>query len=100
LTWACLAEAMYLLDRLGGHGFQDYLWEMSELHLIAFHSHSDSELPRMRKLMDRYSNIPMDLADASLMAVSEVTDDRRVFTLDNHFRIYRFDDGGFFEVVP
>jgi len=50
--------------------------------------------------MKRYENVPMDLADATLMAVAEATGDRRIFTLDNHFRSYRFDDGGYFDVVP
>jgi predicted nucleic acid-binding protein len=91
---------MYLLDGLGGSKFQDYLWQMWEVGAIAFHHHEDAELHRMRVLMKRYENVPMDLADATLMAVAEATGDRRIFTLDNHFRIYRFDDGGYFDVVP
>ena len=42
----------------------------------------------------------MDLADASLMVAAEALRDRAVFTLDNDFRIYRFEDDGFFDVVP
>jgi predicted nucleic acid-binding protein len=99
-TWACLAEAMYLLDGLGGPPFQDYLWEMWDVGALVFHHHSDDELLRMRVLMKRYDNVPMDLADATLMTVAETTGDRRIFTLDNDFRIYRFDDGGYFDVVP
>jgi hypothetical protein len=38
--------------------------------------------------------------DASLFVAAELTGARTVFTLDNDFRIYRFDDGGFFVVVP
>ena len=54
----------------------------------------------MDVLMERYKNAPMDLRDASLMVAAEVTGSRRVFTLDNDFRIYRFDDGGYFVVIP
>ncbi len=42
----------------------------------------------------------MDFADASLFVAAEKTGTRKILTLDNDFRIYLFEDGGFFEVVP
>jgi uncharacterized protein len=39
--------------------------------------------------MQRYRNLPISLADASLVRLSELHRDRAVFTLDSHFRIYR-----------
>ncbi len=50
--------------------------------------------------MNRYQNVPMDLADASLVAAAETLNDRKVFTLDSDFRIYRLADGSAFEIVP
>ena len=50
--------------------------------------------------MGRYQNLQIDLADASLFVTAEQLGIRQVFTLDNDFRIYRFDDGNYFEVVP
>ena len=41
------------------------------------------------KLMDRYRNIPMSLADACLVRMAEVHKEGMVFTLDEDFRIYR-----------
>ena len=41
------------------------------------------------KLMDKYADVPMSLADACLVRMSEIHDGSRVFTLDAEFRIYR-----------
>jgi hypothetical protein len=44
----------------------------------------------MRTLMDKYKDLPMDLADASLVRVAEREALHRVFTLDRrHFAAYR-----------
>jgi predicted nucleic acid-binding protein len=40
-------------------------------------------------LLARYSSVPMSLADACLVRMSELHTDCRVFTLDSDFRIYR-----------
>jgi predicted nucleic acid-binding protein len=50
--------------------------------------------------MEKYKDTPMDLADASLVAVAERLSLVRVFTVDGDFRIYRLLNGKSFEVVP
>lgn len=54
----------------------------------------------MLALMRKYSDTPMDFADASLVAASETLEQRRVFTMDSHFYVYRQRQGQAFEVVP
>jgi predicted nucleic acid-binding protein len=54
----------------------------------------------MSELMEKYQNVPMDLADASLVAIAEVTGVREVFTLDGDFYVYRINDREPFEVFP
>ena len=39
--------------------------------------------------MKKYENVPMSLADACLVRMSEIADDSAVFTLDRDFHIYR-----------
>ncbi|MDE3076370.1 MAG: PIN domain-containing protein, partial [Chloroflexota bacterium] len=51
-------------------------------------------------LMERYADRPMDLADATLVALAEAHGMRRIFSLDSDFRIYRFRDRQRFEVLP
>ena len=54
----------------------------------------------MAALMDEYHDLPMDLADASLIAAAECLGVRQIFTLDSDFHIYRLADGSAMEVVP
>jgi uncharacterized protein len=50
--------------------------------------------------MEKYQNVPMDLADAPLIAAAETLNATRVFTLDSDFFIYRLTNGRALEVVP
>lgn len=43
----------------------------------------------IRTLMQRYSEVPMSLADACLVRMVELLDDAAVMTVDADFRIYR-----------
>lgn len=53
-----------------------------------------SSLRRAFELMDIYSNLPMDLADASLVVTAEALSTRRIFTLDRRdFSVYRLRSG-------
>jgi hypothetical protein len=99
VTWPCLAEAMYLLGRSGGAEAQDKLWGYIIDGLIEPYINGPDEWPRMRGLMRRYRDTPMDLADASIVSAAERLGTRRVFTLDRHFHVYRIDDQHAFEVV-
>ncbi len=47
------------------------------------------EAAAIGKLIDRYRNIPMSLADACLVRMVEVHEEAVVFTLDRDFKIYR-----------
>lgn len=48
-----------------------------------------SEAAAIEALMRRYSDVPMSLADACLVRLSELHEDSRVFTLDRDFARYR-----------
>ncbi|MBV8357475.1 MAG: PIN domain nuclease, partial [Deltaproteobacteria bacterium] len=55
---------------------------------------------RMRELMWKYRDLPMDLADAALVRVAEREHIRRVFTIDRRdFEIYRPYRLGRFEIL-
>jgi predicted nucleic acid-binding protein len=47
------------------------------------------ELERVNALMEKYSDLPMSLADSCLVRMSELYDDATVFTVDQDFLIYR-----------
>jgi predicted nucleic acid-binding protein len=48
-----------------------------------------NEVSAVKALMFKYSDVPMSLADASLVRMSEIYDDASVFTVDSDFLIYR-----------
>jgi len=100
VTWPCLTEAMYLLWRAGRSSAQDELWSYFGDGLVVLHSPEPREWERARELMQQYRDIPMDLADASVVVAAEVLGLRRVFTLDSHFRAYRISGSIPFEIVP
>lgn len=99
-TWPCFTEAMHLLDRAGGHRAQDKLWQLRRTGIVVLHGLTDAEGDRMEGLMLQYKDTPMDLADASLVAAAETLNLTHIFTLDNHFRVYRIRETGVFDVVP
>jgi predicted nucleic acid-binding protein len=99
-TWPALTEAMYLVHQALGWSGQAALWEMVErrdLHIVEL---TPDLAGRMRTLMEQYRDLPMDLADASLVAVSEERRLDRVFTLDSDFRVYRLPRGRSFTTIP
>jgi predicted nucleic acid-binding protein len=99
-TWPCFTEAMYLLGDVGGYRLQAALWSLRAAGRLVLHELSAGEADRMAALMEKYRDAPMDLADASLVAVAESRALTNVFTLDRHFHIYRMADGSALEIVP
>lgn len=95
--WPVLTEAFYLL------GFswqaQDNLWEFVIRGGLKI-SHLDG-IERCRGLMEEYRDLPMDLADAALVALAEEKRITQIFTLDHKdFTVYRPSHIGFFELIP
>ena len=80
---------MYFLEGLGGWRSQKILWEFIERQGVELHAPNQAETERIKVLMEKYSDTPMDLADASLVATAETRELRQVFTLDSDFRVYR-----------
>ncbi|MCA1574088.1 MAG: PIN domain-containing protein [Acidobacteria bacterium] len=82
-----LTEACFLLSKLPGGS--SAVLEMVEHGLIEVGIHLPGEIMALRKLMARYADVPMSLADACLVRLSEKEEKGIVFTLDSDFHIYR-----------
>jgi len=50
---------------------------------------ASEELGRIIELTEKYSSVPMDLADASLILISERLNIREILTIDSDYYIYR-----------
>ena len=63
---------MYLLGEAGGYRFQERLWQMRHTGRLQRIELTAKETDRMAVLMAQYRNVPMDLADASLLVVTGI----------------------------
>lgn len=99
-TWPAFTEGMYLLSRAGGPAGQDALWKLALSGRLEIAGLSRPAFERSSWLMTKYADLPMDLADATLVALAEERGDRRMFTLDSDFRGYRIHGRHRFEIVP
>lgn len=78
---------MFLLKRMGkppelplqmvGRGMIQLVYSVQE------------EADVLARLIQRYKNVPMSLADACLVRMAEIHDGARVMTMDSDFTIYR-----------
>ncbi len=84
---AVLTETLHLLRKAPPAQFSLLtLWERDLLR-IAFCA--ESEKVAVRRLLRRFSGVPMSLADACLVRMSELHQDCSIWTLDSDFRVYR-----------
>lgn len=98
-TWMPVTEAMYLLDFSAAA--QDALLEMIERGTLTILELLPGDLPVIRRLMKKYRDQPMELADASLVMVAERMGLHKIFTLDRRdFSIYRLSKGRSFRILP
>ena len=87
-VWPPVTEAMHLLEDLPQG--QQALWDMLERGAIGLLPLGSPDFPRIRELMRKYKNRPMDLADAALIRVAEREGTRKIFTVDRaDFSVYR-----------
>jgi uncharacterized protein len=82
---AALSEAFYLL----GHRGAPKLAELLRRGLALPQFNLESELQSVLSLVNKYSNVPMSLADACLVRMTEVYADPILLTTDNDFLVYR-----------
>jgi predicted nucleic acid-binding protein len=100
-TWPAFTEAMYLLGEAGGWRAQDALWRLVEQGDLEIAGQGSEQFARMRALMEKYQDRPMDLADASLVTLAEERGLRDIFTLDHvDFQTYRLHRRQTFRLWP
>ncbi len=82
-----LSEACFLVRHFSGGA--DAVLSLLDRQLLEVRFSLTEEAARVRRLMTKYDNIPMSLADACLVRMSELHSKSRVLTLDGDFHIYR-----------
>lgn len=99
-TWPALTEAMYLLEKRTGWLGVEKLWRLIGDGRMIVESLDEAGVERARVLMKKYRDLPMDLADATLVVVMEVLGQNRIMSLDAHFEIYRLNGRQRIDMVP
>jgi hypothetical protein len=98
-TEAVVTETLHLLS-------ERWSWQKSCLEFFTrgaflLAPSSQASLKRVALLMERYRNVPMDYADATLVALGEELETDAVFTLDERgFSVYRLNQRKPFRLIP
>lgn len=90
-TWPVMTETCHLLlARLGVEAELAFVRSARGGAMEIF-SLQDDHLPRIAALMERYADLPMDLADASLVLLAEELGSGRILSTDERdFATYRW----------
>ena len=86
-TTAVLTETMYMLDFNTAVQLNFLEWIMKEGVII--HEIKQSNIKRIIDLTKKYSDRPMDFADATLVIAAEERGIRQIISIDSDFDIYR-----------
>jgi uncharacterized protein len=84
---AVLSEAIFLMRSIAGG--RAAIMEMVNDGYLRIDFHATDHADALFKLIKRYDNIPMSLAEACLVRMAESMPQSAVFTLDSDFMVYR-----------
>jgi predicted nucleic acid-binding protein len=98
-TEPVLTETIYLLGPKAQNQIKSIDFILQEGAVLI--PQSRTSLLRAKKLIEKYSNIPMDFADATLVALAEETGVNEIFSLDRKgFQAYRINGRKSFIIYP
>ena len=86
-TWPVITEVLHMLDFSVGTQIDFLKW--ISLGAIEVKQIDVSDISRIIDLSEKYSDVPMDFADASLIIISELEDIKEIISIDSDFNIYR-----------
>jgi hypothetical protein len=99
-TYPVIVETAYLLlERCGQKAQFQFLNQLAQGSIEIFQL-ENHHLKRMLELMMKYAELPMDLADASLVVLAEEMNENRILTTDfRDFSVYRWDNNQAFQIL-
>ena len=96
-TLASITETLHLLD-FNRNAQIDFL-EWVHRGAVEIHNIENSDFKRLRELMEKYRDLPMDFADSCLVYLAEKLNLNTIATIDRDFTIYRIQGRGKFKMV-
>jgi uncharacterized protein len=92
-TYPAITETSYLLAQMVNHTVQRNFLKAICQNAFEVFQIEQNHLERMVELMERYADLPMDLADASLVVLAEHLEHGRILTVDRRdFNTYRWNN--------
>ncbi|NOY63711.1 MAG: PIN domain-containing protein [Gammaproteobacteria bacterium] len=90
-TWPVITETCYMLGRALGVQSQTQFLQLIKSDLLSVANISSAHIGVIEILMIKYADLPMDLADASLVMLAEEVGHGRILSTDQRdFRTYRW----------
>lgn len=86
-TWPVLTETSHMLDF--SQKSQMNLLEWINRGGVQLVNLSEKHLSQIISYSQKFSDVPMDLADASLMVASDIIQSNKILSIDSDFYIYR-----------
>jgi predicted nucleic acid-binding protein len=86
-TLAVFTEVSHMLDFSVAAQRDFYEWVMHKGVIISDINQND--IARLVELTDKYADLPMDFADATLVITAEKTGIKEIISLDKDFDVYR-----------
>ncbi|WP_114490017.1 type II toxin-antitoxin system VapC family toxin [Halanaerobium sp. ST460_2HS_T2] len=96
-TWPVITETLHMLS-FSTEVQLDFLnWlDRGGLNVLNF---DQSILKRVIDLTKKYNDLPVDFADASLLAVAEKEDIKDIISIDSDFNVYKTEKGTFLKNI-
>lgn len=82
-----LSEACFLLQDMAGGS--DAVMQLVARGIVRSDFHVMAEIDSVRALMKKFASVPMSLADACVVRMTELDQQSVVLTLDSDFKVYR-----------
>jgi uncharacterized protein len=89
-SWPVITEVSYFLNFNVNVQIDFYKWiQKNAVQIINI---SNENIQRIIDLTEKYSDLPMDLADDSLILISEILSLKNIITIDSEYYVYRTHD--------
>jgi predicted nucleic acid-binding protein len=96
---AVLTEVLYMVSTYSHR--VDAAWDFIRSGVLTLGAITDADLAALAQLMHRYSDRPMDFADATLVHLAQRESLNTILTIDfSDFQTYRIDGRKRFRVLP
>lgn len=86
-TWPVVTEVSHMLDFNVQTQIDFLIW--IQLGGVNIEAIENEDIGRIIELSMKYSDLPMDLADASLVVLSEKLKVKEIITIDSDYYVYR-----------